>query len=261
MNNVSKKNSREQLLEAATKLFIDKGYEAVSTRDIAELAEVNLAAIQYHFGSKAKLFVEVVHYMMGSSTCSDSSSLFDFQSSEKPNIRSHIKGDELSTTKTSQTEISKKESINNLIAFIHKFLNHLLCSEKPKACKLMFREIHSDVNTRDPDMYEALVSSVVNNFIKPIDDNLIEILKNINEEYTHHEFQFLANSVVGQCAFYFTHKPFIERLRGIHLEEQNTILQCVQTISRFCLLSLKCDEQTISEVFVNYIKTINSKNL
>ena len=52
--------TRERLLSAAEALFADKGYHAVSMRDIARHAKVNLAAAGYHFGSKEKLFVEAL---------------------------------------------------------------------------------------------------------------------------------------------------------------------------------------------------------
>jgi len=50
--------TRNRLLDAAEALFADRGYNAVSMRDIARHAEVNLAAAGYHFGSKENLFVE-----------------------------------------------------------------------------------------------------------------------------------------------------------------------------------------------------------
>ncbi len=50
--------TRERLLDAAEGLFADNGYNAVSMRDIAKHAKVNLAAAGYHFGSKENLFTE-----------------------------------------------------------------------------------------------------------------------------------------------------------------------------------------------------------
>ena len=52
--------TRERLLCAAEELFADRGYNAVSMRDIATHAKVNLAAAGYHFGSKENLFVESI---------------------------------------------------------------------------------------------------------------------------------------------------------------------------------------------------------
>ena len=66
MNDIDKKTSaRKALILAAQKLFTEKGYAVVSTRELAEEANVNLGAIQYHFGSKANLFVEAVQSMTG----------------------------------------------------------------------------------------------------------------------------------------------------------------------------------------------------
>jgi AcrR family transcriptional regulator len=47
-------------MEAAEKLFAMRGIEAVSIRDITQAADVNLAAINYHFGSKIALAAEVL---------------------------------------------------------------------------------------------------------------------------------------------------------------------------------------------------------
>ncbi|HEX2540735.1 MAG TPA: CerR family C-terminal domain-containing protein [Caldimonas sp.] len=48
--------SRERLLLAALNLFAEKGYAPTSTRDIAEAAGTNVAAIAYYFGDKAGLY-------------------------------------------------------------------------------------------------------------------------------------------------------------------------------------------------------------
>lgn len=44
-----------QIMEAAERLFADKGFSGTSVRDISEAAGVNLAMISYYFGSKEKL--------------------------------------------------------------------------------------------------------------------------------------------------------------------------------------------------------------
>ncbi|MEM7079421.1 MAG: TetR family transcriptional regulator [Pseudomonadota bacterium] len=48
--------TREAILEAAITLFATHGYGGTSLRAIAELARVNIAAANYHFGSKENLF-------------------------------------------------------------------------------------------------------------------------------------------------------------------------------------------------------------
>jgi len=52
----SQEETRWRLLQAATEVFAESGYRAATTREIAQRAEVNLAAIHYHFGDKAALY-------------------------------------------------------------------------------------------------------------------------------------------------------------------------------------------------------------
>jgi AcrR family transcriptional regulator len=52
--------TREALIEAATTIFSEKGFEAGSVRAITERAKANQAAITYHFGGKDGLYREVL---------------------------------------------------------------------------------------------------------------------------------------------------------------------------------------------------------
>lgn len=55
--------ARERLLEAAIDLFGRRGYDGVSTREIAALAKVNLAGIAYNFGGKQGLYRAAVQHI------------------------------------------------------------------------------------------------------------------------------------------------------------------------------------------------------
>lgn len=52
-------DTRERILDAAERLFMAHGYEGTSMRQITGDAGVNLAAVNYHFGSKESLMQEV----------------------------------------------------------------------------------------------------------------------------------------------------------------------------------------------------------
>ena len=56
---VAKKTTKGRILEATERLLAEHGFESVSLRDITTAAEVNVAAVNYHFGSKEKLFEAV----------------------------------------------------------------------------------------------------------------------------------------------------------------------------------------------------------
>ncbi len=49
-------STRQRLLHTGLRLFAQQGYAKTSTRAIAEHAQVNVAAISYHFGDKAGLY-------------------------------------------------------------------------------------------------------------------------------------------------------------------------------------------------------------
>lgn len=57
------KNSKQPIIDAATQLIAQEGFEGLRTRKIAELAGVNHATIHYHFKDKARLIGAVVQSM------------------------------------------------------------------------------------------------------------------------------------------------------------------------------------------------------
>src|SRR5438874_13218778 len=52
-------DTRSRILDVAEELFGEQGLDRVSIRDITRTARVNLAAINYHFGSKEELIAAV----------------------------------------------------------------------------------------------------------------------------------------------------------------------------------------------------------
>jgi AcrR family transcriptional regulator len=52
-------DTRKSILDAAERLFMEHGYEGTSMRQLTGAAQVNLAAVNYHFGSKEALMREV----------------------------------------------------------------------------------------------------------------------------------------------------------------------------------------------------------
>lgn len=57
-------STEEKIKQAARKVFMQKGFAATRTRDIAEESGINLALLNYYFRSKEKLFTEVMQEKM-----------------------------------------------------------------------------------------------------------------------------------------------------------------------------------------------------
>lgn len=56
---MSTDTTRTAILRAAERLYAERGFSDVTLRDIVAAAEVNLAAVNYHFGSKDELITEL----------------------------------------------------------------------------------------------------------------------------------------------------------------------------------------------------------
>ncbi|AWQ07981.1 TetR/AcrR family transcriptional regulator [Bordetella bronchiseptica] len=60
MNELKSTSTREIILETAEQLFAQQGHDGTSMRQITSAAGVNLAAVNYHFGSKEALVQAVL---------------------------------------------------------------------------------------------------------------------------------------------------------------------------------------------------------
>lgn len=231
MNTEKKFDSRKALLEAARKLFTEKGYDAVSTRELAESSGVNLAAIQYHFGSKEALFIETLRHLMAGSSCANSQETLtgDIPSPHAAAVR--------------------------LGTFITELLASFLRTEGPQPCRLMFREIFSSASENDA-MFRTLVNTVVNDYIKPVDLALIRVLKMLSPKCSADELALIVHSIIGQCSFYITHGPFIQLLRQKQFQDSPNFEDVAQHITQFTLRALNYSasphETVVKEVLESY---------
>lgn len=61
-----RQSGREEILGAARRLFMSRGYRAVSTRDIAEAVGLTQPALYHHFGGKEALYVAMLEAELAS---------------------------------------------------------------------------------------------------------------------------------------------------------------------------------------------------
>ncbi len=64
-------DTRQRLIEAATRLFSEEGYRRVTVREICREADANVASVNYHFGDKLGLYREIVDEALESIRGSD----------------------------------------------------------------------------------------------------------------------------------------------------------------------------------------------
>lgn len=222
-------STRELLLEAARALFVSRGFHAVSTRAIAEQAGVNLGAIQYHFGSKENLFIATIHTIWGAD---------------------HAQTVDTILTESVTTKVQAAEKFGKFVA---AFLYDLLHPVGPQPCRLMFRELFAELD-EESEMCAALITSVVEKFISPVDSKLLSLLKFLFADASEQELSLITNSVIGQCFFYMTHRAFLCRLRAVDYAEDPHCLEVISFIIRFTLASAS-RSKTITPVAIEAATT------
>ena len=62
------KNTEQKIFDAATELFLEKGVDRTSVRDIAARADINLALMNYYFRSKENLFDAILSQLVQKNT-------------------------------------------------------------------------------------------------------------------------------------------------------------------------------------------------
>ena len=144
--------SRERLLRVGLALFAQKGFEKTSTREIAEAAHTNIAAISYYFGDKAGLYRAV---------------FFESQGSPTDDIARYT-----------QPGLSLEEALRALYA---SFLEPLRQGELARQCmKLHAREMieptglwEEEISTSIRPMHDALVAVLCRHFgLRKADDDV-----------------------------------------------------------------------------------------
>jgi len=67
MQEIKPPDKRDEILDVAEKLFAEQGFDAITVREISKAADINIAMVSYYFGSKEKLYEEVVNRKLISS--------------------------------------------------------------------------------------------------------------------------------------------------------------------------------------------------
>lgn len=108
--------TKDRIIEAASREFCDRGFKGTTVRDICTRADANVASVNYHFGDKRKLYIQVLSLwmqeMMQYPDMKDSS----FMSlSPEEKLKSYIRSELLSLCTFDDPEKRKKQKIRMIL--------------------------------------------------------------------------------------------------------------------------------------------------
>lgn len=203
--------TRERLLSAATALFAERGFHGTTVRDIAERAGANVAAANYHFGSKEALYLGVLRTQFGQ-------------------VQSLLRERDALPPGADLDALSRAELRGILRARIAAMLDFLLGPPAALHGRLMLREM------ADPS--EAL-PVVVAEFIAPQITEMGAVLGRLAPELAPGEIERCIFSIVAQILYYSWTRPVQLLLRKRSEYPRGMARELAEHIAEFSLGGLE----------------------
>lgn len=202
-----KKGTREKLLECAAMLFTEKGYDHTSISDICDMADANIASINYHFRSKDALYREVLQFT------------FDQAMSRYP-------------ADINDNDPPEKKLYKFILAIMRRILSDRM---RGNFYKLLAKEM--------ADPTEAS-GDIIHRLITPQKETMQKMISEIHGHPADQEQIFrLTYSVMSQCLFL----SYNEKGRARHLRREPFSLEDAEPLAahicNFSLAGLKCYQE------------------
>ena len=192
--------TRMRLLNAAREVFSQSGFQMATVREICRRAEVNVAAVNYHFGSKDGLLAEALNF-----GALKAMQLANAKADECPKMRLRL--------------------------FIGDFMLMLLDEKNASSqCRIMARELADPTPALDKIVREA---------IAPLHKHLGELVREIaGKQASEAELRRCVHSILGQCLYYRHSYPVLQRLHPKLRYDRKEIEAIARHIADFSLAGI-----------------------
>ena len=192
---------RQRLLLAAEALFARKGYDGATVREICDRAGMNVAAINYHFGDKERLYIETVRHAHACSLA---------EAGPTP-------------------EFAGLPPAERLRAFVAAMLKNMDGPVRPESMQLLMRELSQP---------SPATISVVEDFIRPMALGLFAILAELLPDLPDRQRLMVGFSIVGQCLYYRQNRNVSTLLFGAAAVDDLSLAAVTEHITRFTFAAL-----------------------
>lgn len=193
--------TRARLLDAAREAFSQHGFQGATVREICRRAEANVAAVNYHFGSKDGLLAEALNF-------------------------APLKAMQLANVKAGG------DPEKRLRLFIRDFMLMLLDETNGSLpCRIMARELADPTPALDKIVREA---------IAPLHEFLGKLLREVaGDQIGEAELRRCMHSILGQCLYYRHSHPVLQRLHPKLRYGQQEIETIAGHIADFSLAGIR----------------------
>jgi AcrR family transcriptional regulator len=172
-----RERTRARLIESAGEIFAELGFHHATVRQICNRARANIAAVNYHFGDKSGLYLEVVRQSLRAARLDAVRAALEQNTSPEEALRQVVK--------------VRLESLGSqeLGDWHFRIIAHELAKPTPA------------------------MNQVLNEAIRPVYVRLREVISKIlGLPPEHDKTRLCANSIVGQILFYAFARPILTRL-------------------------------------------------
>ncbi|MBN1346256.1 MAG: CerR family C-terminal domain-containing protein [Phycisphaerae bacterium] len=197
-------DTRQRLLEAAGEVFAERGFRSATVREICQKSKSNVAAVNYHFGDKRRLYEAVLQHAHAWAT--QGSAVFEESQDAAPERR--------------------------LRDFIRSMLLKPFDQGRPSwQSKLMIREMIEPTRALD---------ALIEQYFRPRFERLTAIvLELLERKVSTLDVRLCASSVVGQCIHFHRARAVIARLNPEITYTPEDIEMLADHIARFSLAAIE----------------------
>lgn len=194
---------RDRILNAAEAVFAEKGYDAATVREITREAGVNIAAVNYYFRDKERLYVECLTQAHACADGGGGEPFPDWSPGTPP-------------------ETKLRDFIRTMAARMH-------APARPTALRLLMREFAHP----SPPAQEVILQ-----FIRPKAMLLRGILAELLPGADPLRLLMIGFSVIGQVLFYRQNRPVVELIFGKDRVDALDAEAVAGHVTRFTLAAL-----------------------
>jgi len=201
---MSNSDPRDEILAAAGPIFADKGFKGATVREICAAAGVNLAAINYYFGDKRRLYIESVNRAHESRSQQVPMPVWPDGTAPETKLRDYVR-----------TMVTRM----------------VVLTEGPWQTRLVTREVlHPTEACRE----------LSTNYFQPLFRLLLSIIKEVvRDPLPEERLHKIGWSIIGQCVFYRVAGDVVKMMTSeSEIKAEFTVEDLARHIADFSLSAL-----------------------